>query len=73
MKKGGSHQFAIIILGGLMFLVIFSSKVLAEEYVFERMWPVLPQPWHVGPLKDVAPIGTGNVYVEDSFAENAKS
>jgi hypothetical protein len=49
MKKGGSHQFAIIILGGLMFLVIFSSKVLAEEYVFERMWPVLPQPWYVGP------------------------
>jgi hypothetical protein len=50
-----------------VFLTIFPANALAvEEYVFERMWPVLEQPWYFFHPRSMAIDSAGNVYVADT-------
>ena len=40
------------------------SEEASESYVFERMWPTLPQPWYFSP-SDIALDNDGNIYIAD--------
>ena len=48
----------------MLFAFLSSYGFADEEYVFERMWPILQQPWYFVP-KDIAIDPAGNVYVAD--------
>jgi DNA-binding beta-propeller fold protein YncE len=64
---------SLIFLCGLVCLN--SLPVLAETeemYRFERMWPVLQQPWYFDDPTDVAVDQQGNVYVADAFNRQVK-
>lgn len=39
----------------------------AELYEYERMWPVLEQPWYFNRPRDIAVDGNGSVYVADTY------
>ena len=43
-----------------------ANALAADEYVFERMWPVLEQPWYFYFPRFVATDNSGNVYVGDT-------
>ena len=52
----------------LFFMILFSlptSATSEETYVFERMWPILQQPWYFRSAHDVAVDSNGYVYVAD--------
>jgi DNA-binding beta-propeller fold protein YncE len=67
MKQSGLRRFAISMFLNLCFLPLFSfNGMAAEEYRFERMWPVLEQPWYFSFPSDIAIDSNGNVYVADS-------
>ncbi|HIE03051.1 MAG TPA: 6-bladed beta-propeller [Thiotrichaceae bacterium] len=44
-------------------VVVFAASTDKEHYVFERLWPTLPQPWHFERAIDLAVDQQGNVYV----------
>jgi len=48
----------------LLLPLIASSE---ETYEYERMWPVLEQPWYFNAPLTIAIDGSGNVYVADTF------
>ncbi len=43
--------------------VVFAASTDQEHYIFERLWPTLPQPWHFDRAYDLAVDQQGNVYV----------
>ena len=49
----------------LLSIIAVSNSPAAEEYVFERMWPTLQQPWYFSDPKGIAVDGNSNVYVSD--------
>jgi len=52
----------------LINLAILTGPAFAEEtYAFERMWPVLRQPWYFNHPVGIAISKTGNIHVADSF------
>ena len=68
MKSVKLHRFIISTLLSFITLTTFSFNGLAaEEYGFERTWPVLEQPWYFVTPRDVAIDNNGNVYVADSY------
>ena len=68
MKGINLRQFIVPLILSCVFLAIFPKSTLgAEEYVFERMWPVLDQPWYFYYPKFIATNAAGNVYVADSW------
>ncbi len=44
-------------------VVVFAASTDKEHYIFERLWPTLPQPWHFARAYDLAVDQQGNVYV----------
>jgi len=44
-------------------VVVFAASTDKEHYIFERLWPTLPQPWHFDRAYDLAVDQQGNVYV----------
>ncbi len=67
MKRSNLRQIFVPLILSFVFLTIFPAKSLAEEkYVFERMWPVLDQPWYFSSPLDFAIDPEGNLYVEDT-------
>jgi DNA-binding beta-propeller fold protein YncE len=61
----------------LMLFLINSTLVLAqsaekEEYIFERLWPTLTQPWHFDRAYDLAVDKKGNVYVVNETTRQIK-
>ncbi len=71
MKYGNNHRQSTVFLflGFLLLSIISVSNSAAEEYVFERMWPVLEQPWYFQNPSDVEIDASGNVYVADTYNE----
>ena len=66
MKHIKLRWLIISIILDFMFLTIFPFNALAtEEYVFERMWPTLQQPWYFVYPSDIESDSSGNVYVID--------
>ncbi len=65
-----------IIAGFICWFCINSPAALAalteEIYRFERLWPVLPQPWDFKNPADVAPDQHGYVYVADRLNRQVK-
>jgi len=53
----------ILILLAMMFL---ARKARAQNYVFERLWPQLPQPWYFNYPGGVSVGASGNAFVADS-------
>ncbi len=52
----------------LMFVLPFPFNALsAEIYEYERMWPVLEQPWYFNRPRDIAVGSGGYVYVADMY------
>ncbi len=52
-------------------LFIFSTVALSQEtYKFERMFPVLPQPWYFAFPAGVTVDSDGYVYIVDMYAHN---
>jgi sugar lactone lactonase YvrE len=65
MKDTSPRRFIISVFLILLIPLIFPVNPLAaEEYVFERMWPNLQQPWYFNSIA-VAVDGNGNVYVSN--------
>jgi DNA-binding beta-propeller fold protein YncE len=48
-------------------IVACTGAAHAQEYVFEKMWPELPQPWYFNGPTDVAVDESGHVYVADTY------
>jgi len=68
MKRNNLRRLIISVFLNFMLLTVFSFNGLAaDEYVFERMWPVLEQPWYFYYPKFIAANAAGNVYVADSW------
>lgn len=62
-----TRSFKLIIVLGLIVLGGIQQLSHAEiTYQFERMWPILPQPWYFDAPRAVAVDRTGYVYVADS-------
>jgi len=68
MKHSNLRRLIIPMFFIFLLLGIFCSDGFAEgEYVFERMWPALEQPWYFSYPYDIAIDGQGNVYVADFY------
>jgi len=66
MKKKTSLRLIITMFFSLMILPLFPVSLMAsDEYVYERMWPVLEQPWYFYWPKFVAIDGAGNVFITE--------
>jgi len=57
----------IFLICSIPFFVFPSLTFSGEEYVYERMWPVLEQPWYFSYSRDIAVDSSGYFYVADSF------
>ena len=62
--KGSFFKTLLIWLYILLLPLIASSE---EIYEYERMWPVLEQPWYFNAPLAIAIDGSGNVYVADTW------
>jgi len=52
----------------LMFVMSFPFISFSEEiYEFERMWPILGQPWYFNAPRGIAIDRSGNVFVADTY------
>jgi hypothetical protein len=51
----------------LVWILLTLPKVALsqETYTFDRMWPVLPQPWYLSGAQDVATDNEDNLYVAE--------
>ncbi|EDN69210.1 secreted protein [Beggiatoa sp. PS] len=61
----------------LLLFILNSLAVLAapddkEQYIFERLWPTLPQPWHFERAFDIAVDQQGHVYVINGSSNQLK-
>jgi len=58
------HVFLLVQIS--IFLCLLPTAVLsAGNYVFERMWPALQQPWYFSATESIAVDGKGNIFVAD--------
>ena len=71
--KGGNMRKTskLSIVQALIFILLIgggftSSAPAADECGFQRMWPVLAQPWYFNKPNDVAIDHEGNIYLVDS-------
>ena len=63
-----SSRSGTLTIGGKAFTVTQNpGPAEPERYVFERLWPVLEQPWYFILPKDIVVNGKGNVYVMDHY------
>jgi tripartite motif-containing protein 71 len=49
------------------FFLLPDTALSGESYMFERMWPTLPQPWYFDNPRGIAADQNGDVYIVDSF------
>jgi len=63
MAKKFLNTFFILMIGLLHPFNIFSEEI----YEYERMWPVLEQPWYFNWPYGIALDSSGNVYVADTY------
>ncbi|MGE0086444.1 MAG: C13 family peptidase [Desulfococcaceae bacterium] len=68
MKTAARRSYALVsFVSCVLFLISLPLSAFSqEEYVFERMWPSLPQPWYFRYPKGVSVDKSGNVYVADT-------
>ncbi|MCF8145706.1 MAG: 6-bladed beta-propeller [Deltaproteobacteria bacterium] len=67
MEKISVRRFIIPIFFSFVLLAILSiTGLAAEAYMFERMWPVLDQPWYFMQPSGIATDREGNIYVADT-------
>ncbi|MCP4695906.1 MAG: 6-bladed beta-propeller, partial [Gammaproteobacteria bacterium] len=62
--------FSMVVYAGLIWLTCLSAVFAAtseEVYRFERLWPVLQQPWYFNDSLDIVVDKQNNVYVADTF------
>jgi tripartite motif-containing protein 71 len=65
-KKTMTTRHLLVLLFGLIGLNSLPAFADTEEiYRFERMWPVLPQPWYFEEIWDLAISQQGHVYLAD--------
>jgi DNA-binding beta-propeller fold protein YncE len=53
-------------------LTVFAATDDQEQYIFERLWPTLPQPWHFTRAFDIAVAPQGHVYVINQSTNQLK-
>jgi DNA-binding beta-propeller fold protein YncE len=53
-------------------LTVFAATNNQERYIFERLWPTLPQPWHFDRAFDIAVDPQGHVYVVNQTTKQLK-
>jgi len=51
----------------LLFQATTALATTSEVYHFERLWPLLPQPWHFGNIWNLAISPQGHLYVVDAL------
>jgi sugar lactone lactonase YvrE len=59
--QGLTHVAMIVIV-----MIIAASNGQAQTYVFERLWPQLPQPWYLASPQGITTGNQGNIYVADT-------
>ena len=65
MKKMVFTRIVYAALAMCFSIIICNSSFSAEQYVFQKKWPVLEQPWYFASSYDIVVDSLGNIYVVD--------